>query len=371
VLVVAMGTWLGWGLLGADWLKGMVAAISVLIVACPCALGLATPTAIMVGTGLGARLGILIKDAAALERAGRLTHVVLDKTGTLTRGRLHVTAVSPAADFDANDLLRAAAAVEQRSEHPMAVAIVRHARQQEIELPSVEDFQSVTAQGVRGRVEGRRVEVGRLDASDHDAQPQHADGSTLQVRIDGRPVGTISVRDELREDAADIVAQLHELGLRVTLMTGDQLAVARHVAQAVGIDDVMAGVLPADKRGKVIELQQQGHIVAMVGDGINDAPALAAADIGMAIGSGTDIAADAGHVVLMGDGLALLPRAIRLSRATMRRIYVGLFWAFLYNLLLIPIAAAGALHPMFAAAAMSLSSISVVANALYLRWSFR
>ncbi|MEX0774283.1 MAG: heavy metal translocating P-type ATPase [Phycisphaeraceae bacterium] len=426
VIVVAIGALLGWGLIAADLRMGLYTLVAVLIVACPCALGLATPTAIMVGTGLGAQRGILIKDAAALERAGSLTHVILDKTGTLTVGRPRVSDVLPL-HGDADRLLALAASVEQNSEHPLGRAIVAEAKHRGLTIGPVKDFASITAGGVRGRVSGAMVVVGKpatlreagvsdVQAIDELLKRMQSQGATaVAVAIDGKPAGVIALADPPKAEAAGAVAALHKLGLKVILMTGDHRQAALAVAQKLGIDDVLAEVMPADKQAKVIELQKQGHVVAMVGDGINDAPALAAADIGIAMGggktgdrrqetgdrgeerhadaesakrpvsgmdtghatpdtghsSGSDIAMHAGHMTLVGGDLNGLPRAIRLSRATMRRIYAGLFWAFVYNLVLIPLAVAGYLHPMAAAAAMAFSSISVVLNALWLRWSWR
>ncbi|MEX0654089.1 MAG: heavy metal translocating P-type ATPase [Phycisphaeraceae bacterium] len=383
VVGIAIASLLGWGMFGGDWVHGMLALVAVLIVACPCALGLATPTAIMVGTGLGARHGILIKDAAALERAGKLSDIVLDKTGTLTEGRPAVTDVVPVENRSSIDLLRFAAAVERDSEHPLGRAIVEHAKAEGVDLPAVEQFASITAGGVRGDVEGHTVIVGRLDTlreagvtlngevESQLARLQREAKTAVAVAVDGEAVGLIALADQPREGARDAVAALHALGLRTVMLSGDNRPTAEAIAKRLGIDDVIAEVLPTDKQAKVRELQQQGRVVAMVGDGINDAPALAAADIGIALGGGTAVAMEAGHVVLVGDNLANLPRAIRLSRATMRRILFGLFWAFIYNVTLIPIAAVGWLDPMFAAGAMALSSVSVVLNALYLRWSWR
>jgi len=384
VLTLALATLLAWGFYGS-WTGGLNAMVAVLIVACPCALGLATPMAIMVGTGLGAAHGILIKDAAVLERAGKLSHIILDKTGTLTLGRLAVKQVIPIDDtLTADQVLGLGASVEQLSEHPLAKAIVEHAQQRGLPVNPVTDFKSITAAGVRGNVAGQVVLVGRFSTlreqsvKNVDALLEQRDKlleanrTAVAVAVNGLAVGLIVLADKLKPNAKQVVQQLQQLGLKTILMTGDNAPTAQAVAREVGIDpqDVMAQVMPADKQAKVAQLQQAGHIVAMVGDGINDAPALAAADIGIAIGGGTDIAMEAGHVVLVGGDLAGLPRAIRLSRATMRRIHGGLFWAFAYNLALLPIAATGYLHPMLAAGAMSFSSISVVLNALWLkrRW---
>ncbi|HYE03332.1 MAG TPA: heavy metal translocating P-type ATPase [Phycisphaerales bacterium] len=393
VLLIALGTVAGWyWLVGPEALRaGITAAVAVLIAACPCALGLATPTAILVGTGLGARHRILIKDAAALERSGGLGAVVLDKTGTLTTGRPEVTDVVPvrsagAPDLSERNLLRLAASVETHSEHPVARAIVRAAEARGIELAPAESFRSETGVGVRGVVAGKEVIVGRAervaDSLWHNdlVRGLEAKGKTIvAVAVGTTTLGLIAVADALKPEAAGAVAELKRQGLRPVLLTGDTERAARAVAEAVGIDEVLAGVMPADKQRAVEELRAQlaaaprGRFgrgprgVAMVGDGINDAPALAAADVGIAMGTGTDIAMEAGHIVLIGGDLRLLPKAVRLSRATMRRIRAGLAWAFVYNLALLPLAAVGLLHPMLAAAAMAFSSVSVILNALWLR----
>ena len=385
VLVVAGGTLLGWGLIEGNWVWAMQCAIAVLIVACPCALGLATPTAIMVGTGLGAKRGILIKDAAALERAGKLTDIVLDKTGTLTVGRPQVTGLVMLDEtFDANQALRLAASVEQHSEHPLGHSIVQAAQQRGLTLATLSQFESITAGGVKGHVDDQyEVLVGRLSTlREHGIQgidaltaqrDQMLGGAktAVAIAIDGQAVGWITLADRIKPDAPQAIAQLKKMGLHSILMSGDHAQAAQDVGRRLGIDEVFAQVLPADKQAKVQSLRQAGRVVAMVGDGINDAPALAAADLGIAIGGGTDIAAEAGHIVLVGGELKNLVTAIRLSRATMKRIYIGLFWAFAYNLILIPLAVAGVLHPMLAAGAMAMSSVSVVLNALWLRWRWR
>ncbi len=387
VVVVALLALGGWAVLG-DGERGLISMIAVLIIACPCALGLATPMAIMVGTGLGARRGILIKDTAVLERAGKLTHVVLDKTGTLTDGRATVTDIEPldGASMDERAILRLTASVEAASSHPLGRALVSAAERRGIATEPVEGFNSITAGGVRGRVDGHEVIVGRFST----LAEQGVEGleavqgrwqsalkgrrTAVMVAVDRRPVGIIGFADTIRAEAGEVVARLKKMGLAVTMMTGDHEQAARRVADELGIDHVIAEVFPADKQGEVEKLRGQGQVVAMVGDGVNDAPALAAADLGIAMGrgpggegGGTDIAMDAGHVVLVGGQLRSVPAAIALSRATMRRIWLGLGWAFIYNIGLIPVAALGLLHPMFAAAAMSASSISVVLNALYLR----
>jgi len=384
VVAVAVMTLLGWGLVQHDWGAGLRNMIAVLIIACPCALGLAVPTAILVGTGIGARRGILIKDPAALERAGKLTHILLDKTGTLTTGRPQVTdVVSLDETLDERALLRLAAAVEQDSEHPIGKALVKHAAQfpgGEITLPPVSNFTSLTAAGVRGSVEGKVVTVGRLSALREHAvtvpdgferevdQRLRASRTVVGVAVDGKAVGILGLADETRPEAPEAVAALKKLGLTPIMLTGDAQRAADQVARRLEINRTLAEVKPADKREEVLRLKGLGKSVAMVGDGINDAPALAEADIGIAIGGGTDIARDAGHVVLVGADLMNLPAAVRLGRATMQRIVFGLLWASIYNIFLIPLAALGIVHPMFAALAMSLSSVSVVLNALWLRW---
>jgi P-type Cu+ transporter len=379
VLVIAALALLGWGLFGGEggWVIGVVAMIAVLIVACPCALGLAVPTAIMVGSGIGARRGILIKDASVLERIGRLDSVILDKTGTLTQGRPQVTdIVALDGRITERELLRLAAAIETRSEHPLGQAIVQRAAADGIDLPAVSDFRSETAGGVHGRVEGgegRDIFVGKPAAADagEALSRLRSQGKTVVVVRGGREgdktLGLLAIADPLKAGAREAVAELTRRGLGVILMTGDNRATAEAIAAQTGITEVLAEVLPSDKEAKVRDLQAGGRRVAMVGDGINDAPALAAADVGIAMGTGTDIAKEAGDIVLVSGELHLLPEAIALSRAMMSRIRLGLFWAFIYNIVLVPVAALGWLHPMLAAAAMAFSSVSVVLNALSLK----
>ncbi len=380
VMLVALVTLLGWGFLGggdAPWQDGLFAMIAVLIVACPCAMGLAVPAAIMVGTGLGAREGILIKDAAAFERAGKLTHIVLDKTGTITMGTPSVHSFEVSLTFDADRVVQLAASVESSSEHPLASAIVAYAKGRAVTLLDAREFKSETAGGVTAQVDGQAVAVGSLTwlgtqgvamSDADDIETNDALGSTVAVAIDRQFAGRFDIRDLVRPDAHQVINTLIALKTTPVLLTGDHERSALDVANRVGIESVIAEVKPADKKQTVEKLQGEGHVVAMVGDGINDAPALSTADVGIAIGAGTDIAKESGHVVLVGDRLSALPRAIQLSRATMRRIRGGLFWAFAYNTVLIPLAACGLLQPMWAAAAMALSSVSVVLNALWLRW---
>ncbi|MGB0767143.1 MAG: heavy metal translocating P-type ATPase [Phycisphaeraceae bacterium] len=383
VIVVALITLLIWGLAMGDWSWGLTACIAVLIVACPCALGLAVPTAILVGTGLGASKGILIKDPVALERCHGLTHVILDKTGTLTTGKPAVTGIVCVSEsIEADAMLRFAAAAERDSEHPLAKAIVDYAVRIGLDPPAASNFKSATGAGVSANVEGRVVKVGRL-ASLRDQHVEIPDGlearreqlrgarTVVAVAIDNTAVGLIGLADQLRPEAPGVIKALNQLGLRTVMMTGDSQYAADHVARELRIDRTFAEVKPADKRQKVLDLQVGNKSVVMVGDGVNDAPALAEADLGIAIGGGTDIAHDAGHVVLLGSDIRQLPTAIKLGRATMRRIVAGLLWASIYNLCLIPLAATGLMPPMAAAIAMSLSSVSVVVNALWLKWTWK
>jgi P-type Cu+ transporter len=386
VLGLAVVTWVAWYVLGPEprVLFATMAAASVLIIACPCALGLATPTAILAGTGRGARHGILFRNADALESARKITLVLLDKTGTLTEGRPRLTDRVHVAGVSEERLLGTAAALELASAHPLARAVVTAARERGIVLPPVDAFTSKTGLGVVGRVSSRPALVGSLrlleeegvDASAvaEEAERFAAEGkTTLFVAAEGRLLGVLAVADPEKPTAAAAVARLRRQGLRVAMLTGDRANAARAVARRVGIEEVFAQVLPADKASKVAELQGRGEVVAMVGDGVNDAPALAQADVGIAIGTGSDVAIEASDVTLVGENLDNVPTAIALSRATLATIRQNLLFAFLYNVLGIPIAA-GALYPltgwtlspMIASAAMAASSVSVVANSLRL-----
>ncbi|MEB3021571.1 heavy metal translocating P-type ATPase [[Mycobacterium] crassicus] len=362
VLVIATLTLAGWLLAGQPAAAAFTAAVAVLIIACPCALGLATPTAILVGTGRGAQLGILIKNPQVLEAVKDIDTVVLDKTGTVTTGVMSVGGLAVDRGEDPNTVLARAAAVESGSEHPIAAAIVAGAKAAALEVGRVTEFVSRPGHGVAGVVDGVRVEVTRSAAA-------HETGTAVEVSWDGRARGTITLTDTVRPTSAAAVAELKAMGITPVLLTGDGAAVARKVAREVGIDpaDVIADVLPADKADAVKNLQARGRRVAMVGDGVNDSVALATADIGMAMGTGTDAAIEAGDLTLVRGDLGTVPAALRLSARTLRIIRQNLVWAFGYNVAAIPLAAAGLLNPMIAGAAMAASSVLVVTNSLRLR----
>lgn len=374
--VATLGFWIGSGLSAA---AAFTAAVAVLIIACPCALGLATPMALMVGTGRGAQLGILIKGPEVLESTRRVDTVIVDKTGTVTTGSMTLVDVFAVDGEQPDEVLRIAGAVESPSEHPIAAAITAGAREKLGELPSVEAFVNLRGLGVDGEVEGRRVLLGRLrllsdrtfgvpDELRAAVQRAESDGRTaVVVGWDGSARGVLMVADAVKPTSAEAVALLKRLGLRPIMVTGDNEAVARTVAAEVGIDEVIAGVLPQDKVDTVKRLQGDGRVVAMVGDGVNDAAALAQADLGLAMGGGTDVAIEASDLTLVSNDLRAVPDAIRLSRKTLSTIKSNLFWAFAYNVAALPLAAAGLLNPMIAGAAMAFSSIFVVSNSLRLR----
>ncbi|MEW1800075.1 heavy metal translocating P-type ATPase [Streptomyces virginiae] len=382
VLVLALGTWITWLLVTGDPTAAFTAAVAVLIIACPCALGLATPTALMVGTGRGAQLGILIKGPEVLESTRRVDTVVLDKTGTVTTGRMTLAGVVAAEGVDELELLRLAGSLEHASEHPIARAVATAAADRAGALPVPEGFENLAGLGVQGVVDGHAVLVGReqlladwsitlpAGLAQAKAAAEAEGGTAVLVAWDGAARGVLTVADAVKETSAEAVARLRELGLTPVLLTGDNRAVAETVAREVGIDEVIAEVLPQDKVDVVRRLQAEGRTVAMVGDGVNDAAALAQADLGLAMGTGTDAAIEAGDLTLVRGDLRVAADAIRLSRRTLATIKGNLFWAFGYNVAALPLAAAGLLNPMIAGAAMAFSSVFVVTNSLRLR-SFR
>jgi len=379
VILLALATLGTWLVIGQPTAAAFTAAVAVLIIACPCALGLATPTALLVGTGRGAQLGILIKGPEVLESTRRIDTVVLDKTGTVTTGRMALTGVVPGDGVDEALALRLAGALEDASEHPIAVAIAAGARQRLGQLPPVTQFTNIEGLGVTGMVKARTVVVGRPrlliergmdvpgDLERAAAVAQRSGQTVVAVGWDGHARALLTVADTIKDTSREAVAALRGLGLRPVLLTGDHSVVAAAVAAEVGIDEVIAEVLPADKADVVKRLQDEGRVVAMVGDGVNDAAALAQADLGLAMGTGTDAAIEAGDLTLVRGDLRVAADAIRLSRATLRTIKGNLFWAFAYNVAALPLAAAGLLNPMIAGAAMALSSVFVVSNSLRLR----
>ncbi|MEV6181550.1 heavy metal translocating P-type ATPase [Streptomyces sp. NPDC052015] len=374
VLLIASATFGAWLGLTGDTVAAFTAAVAVLIIACPCALGLATPTALLVGTGRGAQLGVLIKGPEVLENTRRVDTVVLDKTGTVTTGRMTLQEVYAAEGTDEKRLLRLAGAVEHASEHPVARAVASGAEERTGELPPLEHFENAPGRGVRGRVEGRDVAVGRLfdeplpaELARAKEEAERAGRTAVVVGWDGAARGVLSVADAVKETSAEAVRDLRALGLTPVLLTGDNRAVAEAVAARVGVDEVIAEVLPEEKAGVVRRLQGEGRVVAMVGDGVNDAAALATADLGLAMGTGTDAAIEAGDLTLVRGDLRAAADAIRLSRRTLATIKGNLVWAFGYNVAALPLAAAGLLNPMLAGAAMAFSSVFVVTNSLRLR----
>ena len=392
VILAALATFAIWALVGPEprLVHALVNAVAVLIIACPCALGLATPMSVMVAMGRGAAAGVLFKDAAALERLEKVDTLVVDKTGTLTEGKPKIVLLGPVQGLQADELLRMAACLERGSEHPLAAAVVSAALERRLSLTPPRDFQAVAGKGARASVEGHPVAVGSLPLFEAnlsslsspfppellaEADAARAQGQTiLFVSVDGKPAGFLAAADPIRPSTRVAIAGMHDLGIRVVMLTGDAKATAEAVAKELGIDEVVAGVLPAGKAETVTRLKSEGRIVAMAGDGINDSPALAAADVGIAMGTGTDVAIQSAGVTLVGGDLSGLLRARHLSRATIRNIRQNLFFAFVYNSLGVPLAA-GVLYPFFglllspiiASAAMSLSSVSVIANALRLR----
>lgn len=371
VILIAVATLAGWLLLGFPAGEAMTAAVAVLVISCPCALGLATPAALMVGTGRGAQLGILIRGPEVLESTRRATVAVLDKTGTLTEGVMSVASVVPAPGWDAGHVLALAGSAEAGSEHPIGRAIAQAAGRARPLVPATA-FAATAGVGVTATVDGHAVRVGRGDDVPGPLLPardaaRDAGQTVVSVQVDGTPAGIIAVSDVMRADTPRAIALMRDLGLRPIMLTGDAAAPARAVADAAGIDEVVSGVMPEDKQGVVADLQRAGEVVAMAGDGVNDAPALVRADLGIAVGTGTDVAAEAADITLVTSDPRAIADAIRLSRRTLRTIQGNLMWAFGYNVLAIPLAVAGLLNPLIAAAAMGLSSIFVVTNSLRLR----
>jgi Cu+-exporting ATPase len=384
VAILAFITWQVWGP-EPRLAHAIINAVAVLIIACPCALGLATPISIMVGTGRGAMAGVLIKNAEALEIMEKIDTLVVDKTGTLTEGKPKLVAVQAEPGFTEDEILRIAASLERASEHPLAEAIIHGAEEKKIELAKVDDFQSVTGKGVTGEVDGHTVAAGNvklleslgINAGDlsQQADKQRVEGRTIVfIAIDGKAAGLIGVADPIKDSTAEAIRDLHAEGIKIVMLTGDSHTTAKAVAGKLGIDQVHAEVLPEQKTELIKQLQAEGRIVAMAGDGINDAPALAPALVGIAMGTGTDVAIESGGITLVKGDLRGIVRARRLSRATMRNIRQNLFFAFVYNAAGVPIAA-GVLYPFFgillspmiAAAAMSFSSVSVIGNSLRLK----
>ncbi len=371
VIMLAIGTFVGWYVFGSSpvFVHAMLGAISVLIIACPCAMGLATPTAIMVGTGIGAQHGILIKDAESLETAHKVNTIIFDKTGTLTKGKPEVTDVISNIK-NKNELIQLAASIEKNSEHPLGEAIVKKAESEKLQLIKVLKFKSIAGQGVEGIVDEKKVYVGKLLASDEyiEGEKLKNQGKTVvYVYINSKLSGLIAIADTIKESSLEAILALNKMGIETVMITGDNKATAKAIGKKLGIKKVLAEVMPQDKEQEVRKFQKEGRIVAMVGDGINDAPALAAADIGIAMGSGTDVAIEAAGITLVNKNLQSVASAIKLSKQTMRTIKLNLFWAFAYNVVLIPVAMIGLISPILASGAMAFSSISVVTNSLFLK----
>jgi Cu+-exporting ATPase len=384
VILIAVCTYLWWTIFGdASYTEAMINFIAVLIIACPCALGLATPTAIMVGTGVGARRGILIRNAETLERARAVNMVVLDKTGTITEGKPSVVHIRPigssATTWSEESILSTAAAVERLSEHPLADAILAAAKERHLDIPDAAHFASFPGQGVRARVRDQEVLAGnmaflkehtiRTSGIDHEIQDLEISGhSMVGIAVDGELVGLLGIADDVKPTSADAIRSLHARGIDTMMVSGDRQGTAEAIGRRVGIGSITSGVLPQDKARIVRQLRSQGHVVAMVGDGVNDAPALAEADVSIAMGSGTGVALETAEIALVRNDLRSVPDAIALSQRTVRTIRQNLFWAFIYNIIGIPLAAAGLLNPMIAALAMAFSSVSVVSNSIRLRF---
>jgi Cu+-exporting ATPase len=379
VIVIAILTFIFWIILGGEnsFTVALINFVAVLIIACPCAMGLATPTALIVGIGKGAENGILIKDGEHLELAHKIKTVLFDKTGTITEGKPVVSKIITNG-YDENELLKFAASLEKRSEHPLAVAIVKYADTKGITIPDPIEFESTTGFGLIGKVEDKRIIIGNKNfLSNHNVTLNHfeekayelsSEGKTVvYIAIAGKTLGIIAIEDPVKNTSADAIQKLKSLNIKTIMITGDNKRSAGHIAEQLGIDEYEAEVLPEDKSNQIAKYQKQGEIIAMVGDGINDAPALAQANVGIAIGTGTDVAIETGDIVLMKGDLMGVVNAIKLSKATIKTIKQNLFWAFIYNTVGIPLAAIGWLNPMFAALAMAFSSVSVISNSLRLK----
>ncbi len=377
VIITAIVAAIAWLFLGSST-TALLSFVAVLIIACPCALGIATPAALMVGVGKGAEMGILIRGAEYLERAEKLNTIVFDKTGTLTKGMPEVTYILPTNNLSEKEIIQIAAIAEKSSEHPLSSAIIKKAEMMNAVVPSVESFEAIAGYGVKGTFNGNLILVGNkklmsehhieLDKWEEKIEFLERSGNTvIMIAKDRDLIGLIAISDTLKDNASNVVEELKREGMEVIMLTGDNERTAKAISKALGIDKVIANVLPADKAKVIKDLQAKGRVVAMIGDGINDAPALAQADIGIAIGSGSDIAKETGGIILMRDNLMDVVRAIKLSKATMRKIKQNLFWAFIYNTIGVPIAALGLLNPIIAAAAMALSSLSVVTNSALLK----
>ncbi len=379
VIVIAIVTFILWIIFGGEnsFTFALINFVAVLIIACPCAMGLATPTALIVGIGKGAENGILIKDGEHLELAHKIKTVLFDKTGTITEGKPVVSKIITNG-YDENELLKFAASLEKRSEHPLAEAIVKYADTKEITIPDPIEFESTTGFGLIGKVEDKRIIIGNKNfLSNHNVTSNHfeekayelsSEGKTVvYVAIDGKSAGIFAIEDPIKNTSADAIQELKSLNIKTIMITGDNKRSAGHIAEQLGIDEYEAEVLPEDKSNQIAKYQKQGEIIAMVGDGINDAPALAQANVGIAIGTGTDVAIETGDIVLMKGDLMGVVNAIKLSKATIKTIKQNLFWAFIYNTVGIPLAAIGWLNPMFAALAMAFSSVSVISNSLRLK----
>lgn len=379
VIVIAVLSFIGWGVFGAEEARlttALLNFVAVLVIACPCALGLATPTAIMVGTGKGAENGILIKNSESLEKAKSIDTVVLDKTGTMTKGEPVVKNIQPAGNWSQEELLRLTASAENPSEHPLARSIVEHAKEENLTLPEHSDFQSLSGEGIEAEVESHKVLVGKpaflerkgISVQRNLSGAENQGATVVYVAIDGDFAGTIALADPLKPDTKEAIEKLKGMNLTVIMLTGDNEETAKKIAEETGTNDYLAEVMPDDKANKIKSLQKSDKKVAMVGDGINDAPALATADLGIAIGSGTDVAIETSDITLMQSNITSVVRALTLSTQTLSTIRQNLFWAFIYNSIGIPLAAFGLLTPIFAAFAMAFSSVSVVGNSLRLKY---